>query len=67
MRHAPEVDDFETQDHIRLTDGRARSAIGLVERMARREVHSRVRVEHAALQNVGELDQPIDRYLRTSE
>src|SRR5262249_13848991 len=65
MGRAPEILDLETNDDIGLPDHRAR-AFALVERMPRREIHTAAKIDHGALQDAGEFNEPINTGLGAS-
>ena len=58
VQRAPVVVELEAEDDIGLRHRRGRAA-GVVERMARREVGASALVDHRALQQHRELDQPV--------
>ena len=45
---APEIVDFEPENHVGVSDQGA-AALGLIQRMARREIHAPVLIDHRAL------------------
>ena len=63
VERRPVVVHLESEHDVGLPDIPARAA-ALIERMARRHVEARTRVDHRALQQLGELDQAIVALLR---
>ncbi len=56
VRDAVQIGHIESQNHVRFGDRRA-GPIGLVQRMACREIHSPGLIDHRALQRFGQIDE----------
>ncbi len=63
VHRAPEIRSLQSQYHVRVGHHGVASR-GLVQRMARGEIHPVVHVDHRSLQRFGQLDEPIDSGLR---
>ncbi len=56
MHRSPEVGELEAEDHVGAGDQRA-AALGMIQRVARGEIHSPALIDHRGLQGFGQFDQ----------